>query len=273
MGSRSVRGARVLITGASSGIGAATARLLAAEGATVGLVGRRTDRLTEVLDECQRHAPGSRMWVCDLGDLQAAEQLAHEAWEAFGELDVLINNAAVPKVRTVTELNAADVEDAMRVNFLSPARMTLAVLPRFLARGSGVIVNVSSVGGRLGISREAAYSASKFALCGWSESLAVDLHGTGVDVRLIEPGPIDTDIWDRPGEPKAVYDGPKEAPEVVARGILEAIVGEGFEHYLPDLKSVVTGKDADIDGYIAFAAAMAQDERAESTEQSRRNVR
>ncbi|GAC1311702.1 MAG: hypothetical protein NVSMB12_00390 [Acidimicrobiales bacterium] len=262
----SIQGARVLITGASSGIGAATARLLAAEGATVGLVGRRSDRLRAVLLECQRSTPASRMWVADLGDLDRAEQLATEAWEAFAGLDVLVNNAAIPKVRDVADLTPSDVEDAMRVNFFSPARMTLALLPRFLERGSGMIVNVSSVGGRLGIASEAAYSASKFALCGWSESLAVDLHGSGVDVRLIEPGPIDTDIWDRPGEPKAVYEGPKESPEIVARGIRAAIIGDGFEHYLPDLKAVVAGKDADIDGYIAFAAAMAADH-------SRRNVR
>lgn len=264
---RTIEGARVLVTGASSGIGAATARLLASEGATLGLVGRRVDRLSEVLADCQRSAPASRMWVTDLGDLHAAERLAVEAWDDFGGLDVLLNNAAIPKVRAVADVTPSDVEDAMRVNFFSPVRMTLALLPRFLERGSGMIVNVSSVGGRLGISREAAYSASKFALCGWSESLAVDLHGTGVEVRLIEPGPIATDIWDRPGEPKAVYDGPKEPPDIVARGIHAAILGEGFERYLPDLKSVVTGKDADIDGYIAFAAAMAD------TDHSRGNVR
>lgn len=254
-----IRGASVLITGASSGIGAATARALAFEGATVGLVGRREEHLAAVLDECRPHAPDSRMWVADLADLDAAERLAIDAWDQFGCLDVLINNAAIPKVRPLTDLSATDVEDAMRVNFFSPVRMTLAVLPRMLERGSGVLVNVSSVGGRLGISHEAAYSASKFALCGWSESLAVDLDGTGVTVRLIEPGPIDTDIWDRPGEPKAVYDGPKESPDVVAAGIVAAIVGNGFEHYLPDLKSVVASKDADIDGYIGFAAAMARD--------------
>ena len=256
-----LRGARALITGASSGIGAATARRLAAGGATVALIGRRADRLAVVLDDCRTSAPDSRMWVADLGDLDQAESIAREAWDRFGALDVLVNNAAVPKVRPLDRLTPADVEDAMRVNFLSPARMTLAVLPRMVELGRGVIVNVSSVGGRLGISHEAAYSASKFALCGWSESLAIDLAGSGVDVRLIEPGPIDTDIWDRPGEPHAVYDGPKESPEIVANGIAAALLSDRFEHYLPDLKAVVTGKDADLDGFIAFAAAMARETR------------
>jgi len=249
-------GSRILITGASSGIGAATARRLARAGATVGLVGRRADKLQAVLDECRADAPESRMWVADLGDLEGAEQLVSEAWDSLGGLDVLINNAAIPKVRPVTTLSAAEVEETMRVNFFSPVRMTLQVLPRMLARDRGVIVNVASVGGRLGVAHEAAYSASKFALCGWTEAIAVDLHGTGVAVRLIQPGPVDTDIWDRPGEPHAVYDGPKVSPDVVADGIVAALDGDRFEHYLPDLKPVITGKDADIDAYIAGAAAM-----------------
>lgn len=250
-------GRRALVTGATSGIGAATARLLAGAGVTVGLVGRRAGRLAEVLADCRRRAPESRMWVVDLGDLEAAERLGLEAWDTLGGIDILVNNAAVPKVRPVARLTPDDVEHALRVNFLSPVRLTLALLPRMLGRGDGLIVNVASMGGRLGIAHEAAYSASKFALTGWSEALAVDLHGTGVRVRLIQPGPVDTDIWDRPGEEHAVYDGPKEAPEVVAQGIVAALHSDRFEHYLPDLKAIVTGKDADIDAYIAAAAAMA----------------
>jgi short-subunit dehydrogenase len=249
-------GAHILVTGASSGIGAATARRLAELGATVGLVGRRADRLEAVLGECQAHTPASRMWVADLGDLEGAERLAEEAWETLGGIDVLINNAAIPKVRAVTALTPDDVEQTMRVNFFSPVRMTLKILPRMLARGRGIVVNVASVGGRLGVAHEAAYSASKFALCGWSEAMAVDLHDTGVAVRLIQPGPVDTDIWDRPGEERAVYDGPKVPADEVAAGIVAALDDDRFEHYLPDLKAVITGKDADIDSYIAGAAAM-----------------
>jgi short-subunit dehydrogenase len=252
---RRIAGSTVLVTGASSGIGASLARRLAAAGATVGLVGRREDKLAAVLAECLPSSPASRYWVADLGDLDGAERLALEAWDTFSGLDVLVNNAAIPMVRAAARLSAADVELAMRVNFLSPARMTLAVLPRMLERG-GVIVNVSSMGGRLGIAHEAAYAASKFALCGWSESLAIDLDGTAVAVRLIEPGPIATDIWDRPGEDRALYDGPLEPPEVVADGIIDAIVGDRFESYLPDLSRVVEYKQSDIDGFIKMSADM-----------------
>jgi short-subunit dehydrogenase len=255
-----IAGSRVLITGASSGIGAALARLLAARGATVGLVGRRQEKLAAVLDDCRADAPDSRMWVCDLGELDAAQRLAIEAWDALGHLDALVNNAAIPKVRAVTGVTMSDVEQAMRVNFFSPAAMSLAVLPRMLQRGGGMIVNVASMGGRVGIAHESAYTASKFALCGWSESMAIDLHGTPIAVRLIQPGPIDTDIWDRPGEEHAVYDGPKEPPGIVAEGIVAAMQGDRFEHYVPDLKAFVDFKQSDIDSYLTSVAGMIETE-------------
>jgi NAD(P)-dependent dehydrogenase (short-subunit alcohol dehydrogenase family) len=119
------------------------------------------------------------MWVADLADSASVGPLAQQAAEALGAIDVLVNNAAIPKRRLVTALEPSEVETVMRVNFFAPMRLTLAVLPRMLGRESGTIVNVSSVGGRLGIIHESAYCASKFALCGWSESMAVDLHGTG----------------------------------------------------------------------------------------------
>jgi short-subunit dehydrogenase len=246
----------VLVTGASSGIGAATARLLACRATTVGIVGRRAEHLQSVLEECRAHAPDSRMWVADLADLEGAERMLDEAWDSLGGLAALVNNAAVPKVRPATSLTAAEVEQVMRVNFFSPARLTLRVLPRMLEHGGGAIVNVASMGGRIGIAHEAAYCASKFALCGFTESLAIDLHATPVKVRLVQPGPIDTDIWDRPGEMRAVYDGPKEPPEGVAEAIVAAIDGDGFERYVPDLSAVVAYKNSDIDGYIAAAASL-----------------
>src|ERR1700751_323299 len=110
----------------------------------------------------------------------------------------------------------------MQVNFFAPMRLPLALLPRMLALGSGLIVNVSSVGGRLGIIHETAYCASKFALCGWSEAMAVDLYGSGITVKLIEPGPVDTEIWDQPDSEEPIYKGPKVAADGVAEGIIDA---------------------------------------------------
>jgi short-subunit dehydrogenase len=252
----------VLVTGASSGIGAALARALAARKVTVGLVARRTDRLEQVLADCKETAPGSRMWTADLGDVALAAQVAVEAWDLFGHLDVLVNNAGIPKRRHVTELTYDEVEEVMRVNFLSPTRMTLALLPRMLERGSGQIVNVSSVAGRLGNPRESAYSASKFALCGWSEALNVDLWDTPVEVRLINPGAIETEIWYTPGEDEPIYEGEKESAESIAEGIVAAMEGDRFEHYLPDMKPVVDMKQADIDGFMAGVVSWVKSARA-----------
>jgi len=220
-------GTTALVTGASSGIGAALAKSLAKKGVTVGLVARRKDRLEAVLEECKATAPQSRIWPADLGDLDMAERVAIEAWDTFGGLDILVNNAGIPKRRHVTELTYDEVEEVMRVNFLSPTRMTLALLPKMLARGKGSIVNVSSVAGRLGNPREAAYCASKFALCGWSEPMAMDLWDTGVDVRLVSPGPIDTEIWSLDEE--LIYTGKLYPPQVVADAVADA-VEKGWVH-------------------------------------------
>ena len=253
-------GKRVLITGASSGLGAALARQLAARGAVVGLVARRRDRLGDVLADCRHTSPESAMFVADLADTSALGDLALRAWDALGGIDVLINNAATPKRRSVVALDPGEAEDVMRVNFFAPMRLTLALLPRMLARRSGMIVNVSSVGGRLGIIHEAAYCASKFALCGWSEAMAVDLYDTPISVKLIEPGPVDTEIWDHPGSEEPLYQGPKVAADVVADGIIAALGSGRFEHFLPGqmaLEKIVDAKNADLDAFIAGAAGMA----------------
>jgi short-subunit dehydrogenase len=138
--------------------------------------------------------------------------------------------------------------------------MTLAVLPRMLERDRGTHVYVSSLGGRLGIVHEAAYCAAKFALCGWAESMAMDLWDTGVDVRLVIPGPIDTEIWDQPGNDDPLYHGELFPPETVAGDIIRSIEGDGFEVYSPDMLGVVEFKTKEIDVFLEGAAAMAKQE-------------
>ena len=257
---RRARARRVaLVTGASSGIGAATARLLAEGGTTVALVARRADRLDEVLADCLPYAPASRRWAADLSDPADAGALALEVWDACGGIDVLVNNAGIPMRRPVTRLTMDEVVRVMTVNYFSPVAMTLALLPRMLERGRGTIVNVSSLGGRLGIATEAAYSGSKFAMAGWSEGIASDLVGTGVQVKLVLPGAIDTEIWDQPGNDAPAYTGPKVPAGEVAAGIVAAINSDRFEHYLPDMKAVIEMKTSDIEGFFAGMRAMVDD--------------
>jgi short-subunit dehydrogenase len=255
-----VAGARILVTGASSGIGAATARALAQAGATVGLVARRRDRLEQVQADC----PGSQVWVADLADLDALAGLAKEVEDALGGLDVLVNNAGTPKRRHVTALTSEDVEQVMHVNYFSPVRLALAVLPGMLARGRGVVVNVASLGGRIGIATESAYCASKFALAGWSEAAAIDLAGSGVGIRLVTPGAFQSEIWDQPGSDAPFYDGPKAPPEECARAVVRAIEGDRFETYAPDMQQFVVGKTGDVDGFLATMAGLLASTRMES---------
>ncbi|MFM8237227.1 MAG: SDR family NAD(P)-dependent oxidoreductase [Actinomycetota bacterium] len=258
-------GASILVTGASSGIGAALAPLLAERGATVGIVARRADRLEAVLERCRVHAPESRMWVADLGDLDRAEAVAREADAAFGGLDGLVNNAAIPKRARVTDLSAAEVEHVMAVDFSSPVRMTLAVLPGMVARGRGQVLFVSSLGGRIPIANESAYNAAKFALCGFAEAMVLDLAGTGVETRLVLPGPIATEIWDQPDNEPALLEVETVPAEVCAAGIIDAIEGDGFEHYVPaelpggmDARELAVAKVRDCDGYLSGMAAFTQ---------------
>ena len=260
-----IEGSTVLVTGASSGIGAALAPQLAERGATVGIVARRADRLEQVLEECRRHAPESRMWAADLGDLERAEAVAIEVWDAFGHLDALVNNAAIAKRVHTLDLTVEDVHHTMDVNFFSPIRMAMALLPRMQARGSGLIVNVSSMGGRLGIVHEAAYCAAKFAMCGWSETARIDLDGTGVEVKLVLPGPIDTEIWEQqPGELPGLYEGPFVSAAECAAAIVAAVERDGFEFYVPETveggfgsqKDLVVGKTQDVDAFMDLMTTM-----------------
>lgn len=194
MGAWNGSGRRVVVTGASSGIGAAAAVEAARSGATVALVARRADRLADVLAECRQHSPASQMVVADLSDLDGIEDVAAELVEALGAVDVLINNAGVPKRRGVADLTPDDVEGVMRINYFSPVRLTLALLPGMIQRADGDIVNVSSMGVHMAAFRVSAYSATKAALEMFSEGLHLELGGTGVRSHLFIPGSTDSEF-------------------------------------------------------------------------------
>jgi len=232
--------------------------MLAARGATVGIAARRRDRLEATLERCQQHSPASRLWVVDLSDVEAAVELVEQAWSAFGGLDCLVNNAAVGKRKQLTDHTPDDLDTVMRTNFMSPIRMNLAVLPRMLARGHGTIVNVASGGGRFGIVHESAYCAAKFAMSGWSEVAAMDLADTPIEVKLIQPGAIDTEIWiPQPGELPGLPGAQFATAEECAAGIVEALETDGVEFFVPaELKDHVDMKNADLDGWIELMAAL-----------------
>src|SRR5216117_2412054 len=143
------QGSRVLVTGASSGIGAGLAEEFARRGAVVGLSGRDAARLGATAELCRAHGATVHELPAELGDPAAVDGLAADALAAMGGVDVLVNNAGIPKRRNVRALDAATVDTVMQVNFLGPTRLTLALLPQMIERGEGRIVNVSSVAATL----------------------------------------------------------------------------------------------------------------------------
>lgn len=249
-------GSRVLITGGSSGIGAGLAEAFAAAGATVGVAARRADRLAAVLERCREHSPASRMWALDLTDDAAVDRLAVEALEQLGGVDILVNNAGIPKRRHVTRLDPATVTSVMAINYLAPVRLTLALLPHMVARGSGRIVNVSSVAAPLSSPGEAAYDASKAALSVFSEAMAVDLWDTGIKVTVIYPGVVDTDLFRLPDNDP--FAGGVEAISVdeAVRAILDGIAGGSLAVYVPEyFAAFAKDKAQNLDGFVAGMAA------------------
>jgi len=231
----------VLVTGASSGIGAGLARGFAADGHTVGICARREDRLSEVLADCQKTAPDSRMWVMDLSDLDAVAPFGLRADDELGGIDLLINNAGIPKRRHALQLTPDVVDDVMAINYASPVRLTLALLPRMIERGRGRILTISSVAARFGPPREAAYSASKAALSAFMESLAVDLDGTDIKINLVNPGIIDTELFHLPDNETSLADLDALPVEALVDAVRKQIADETFEIYVPDWFAEIAG--------------------------------
>jgi short-subunit dehydrogenase len=249
----------VLVTGASSGIGAGLAEALAGAGAVVGICARREDRLAAVLERCREHSPESRMWVADLADPAAVDALASAAVKELGGIDVLVNNAGIPKRRHVTRLDAATVDALMRINYSSPVRLTLALLPQMLERGEGRIVNVSSVAATLSPPGEAAYAATKAAVTVFSESMAVDLWDTGVKVMVVYPGVVDTELFTLPDNDPFVAQVESITVDEAVTAILEALAADAAQVYVPAwFGDVASSKAANVEGFLAGTAEYAR---------------
>lgn len=204
-----MNGQVAVITGASSGIGEATARALAEEGATVVLVARRRERLEALARELEQGGTTTHVIVADLATKEGAQACVDEAVETFGRIDVLVNNAGVMFLSPIDDAEPDDWDAMLRVNLLGVMVSSRAALAAMRRQKSGHIVNVSSVSGRFAGPSQAGYNASKWGLNGFSEALRREAHGDGIKVTLIEPGVVATELTDHiPHEPtKTRYEG------------------------------------------------------------------
>jgi short-subunit dehydrogenase len=217
-----------LVTGATSGIGRATALCLARAGARVIALGRDPYALEDVA--ARTGGVGVR---ADLFDHRDLDRAAREAENALGRIDILVNNAAEGFAGPFAEMNPERADRLVRINLGAPIRLTRAILPGMLERRRGHVVNVASVAGHVGVPDEAVYAATKAGLITFSDSLRYELDGTGIGVSVVSPGVVDTPFFERRGRP---YDRPFPkpiAPEPVAEAILRAIRAEKPQVFVP----------------------------------------
>ncbi|MBU0516778.1 MAG: SDR family NAD(P)-dependent oxidoreductase [Proteobacteria bacterium] len=217
----------VIITGASSGIGAALARVCSVAGAKVALTARRADRLAAVA----RDLPGPTLVIpADVTSPQGRRDIARRTLETWGHVDVLVNNAGLGAYGPFLETGPEKWRTLFEVNVFAAVFLTQEVLPSMLARGRGTLVNLASIGGLAAHSDSVtAYVASKHALVGFSRGLARDLAGTGVRVKAACPHLTDTEFFEA-GVGAELMRGEVErfrsfmdSPEAVARGIIDRL--------------------------------------------------
>jgi NADP-dependent 3-hydroxy acid dehydrogenase YdfG len=197
--SRSLDGRIALVTGASSGIGAATARALAAQGAAVALVARRVDRLEELAGEIRASGGTAVALESDVTERSAAESVVQRAVSELGGLDILVNNAGVMLLGPVLDAPVEEWERMVEINILGLLYCTKAAIPHLLEaaeRQGGVadLVNISSVAGRQARLGSGVYNATKHAVGAFSESLRQEVTTRHLRVSLVEPGAVDTEL-------------------------------------------------------------------------------
>jgi short-subunit dehydrogenase len=222
-----VRGAVAVVTGASSGIGAATAMRLHDAGARLVLHGRDTERLAALAERT-----GGHVLPADFADPAAVSAAAEEIGR-FGEVDILVNNAGIGWAGSFPTMSAGDVRRLVEVNLTAPIELTRALLPGLLARPRASIVFVTSIAGRTAVAEEAVYSAVKAGLDAFAESLRFELTGTGVHVGVVVPGVVDTEFFARRGNPYQRR-SPRPIPaDRVAAAVLRAVRAESADQYVP----------------------------------------
>jgi NAD(P)-dependent dehydrogenase (short-subunit alcohol dehydrogenase family) len=182
------RGRSVVITGGARGLGLVMARMLAREGARLAILARDPEELRAAQTELSNLGVNVLALRCDIRKQDQVDHAMEKVEEAFGRMDILINNAGVIQVGPLEHMTCEDFEEAMAVHFYGPLFTTLAVLPSMRRAGAGRIVNITSIGGKIAVPHLVPYSASKFALVGLSDGLRAELRREGILVTTVVPG-------------------------------------------------------------------------------------
>ncbi|ANU21593.1 short-chain dehydrogenase [Planococcus plakortidis] len=193
---QALAGKHILVTGATGGIGWETAKTLAQMGATLTVSGRDPDKLTQLASELSPLIDTSSLYVhaADLTDPQEREQLVESAEERLGFIGGLVNSAGAAGGKQVEELDQEFLERLMNINYTSTFMLTQLVYRRMMEEGRGDIVNLASLSGLRGTAGNTAYAASKFAVVGWTQSMALEAIEHGIRVNAVCPGYVDTEM-------------------------------------------------------------------------------
>ena len=193
----SLSGKVVLITGASSGIGAALAETLAANHSGIRLIltSRDRSRLESVADKCRKNNAEVAVISCDLSKLEEVKSLAQQALALYEKVDILVNNAGYGQLGAIELIPPTEAQKQFAVNFHAPLVLAQELIPAMRSQGSGKIINISSLGGRIPFPVVGMYSCSKFALEALSDVLRMELKSFNIKVCAIEPGPVITNFF------------------------------------------------------------------------------
>jgi len=220
MGTNPFQGKVAIVTGASSGIGRATALAMAEQGGWVALASRNGEALSTFAEELKRQGRQVIVIPTNVTQREQVEALVEEVLAQWGRVDILISNAGEYIRAPITDLDPADLQRSLDVNFFGGVYCVKAVLPHMLAKKSGHIVFVTSMDGKIGLPPDAPYVSAKFALTGFCEVLRQEVHDSGIAVTNVLPGRVDTVMIE---DLKFAWISPKISPESVAAAILNGI--------------------------------------------------